>query len=85
MKGDERGKPQISIPQKSAVAIVPPKKVRTFGYGLDTPNSLQWADPALWAWWLASLLARIDKPLTLSLWNRLSGRFTTTRRRTPKS
>jgi len=29
MKGDEKGKPHISIPQKSAVAIVPPKKVRT--------------------------------------------------------
>jgi bud emergence protein 1 len=28
IKGDEKGKPQISIPQKSAVAIVPPKKVR---------------------------------------------------------
>ena len=25
---DEKGKPHISIPQKSAVAIVPPKKVR---------------------------------------------------------
>jgi hypothetical protein len=38
IKGDERGKPQISIPQKSAVAIVPPKKVRTLGYGLDNPK-----------------------------------------------
>lgn len=35
--------------------------------------------------WLASLLARIDKLLTPSLWNRLFGRFTTTPRRTPKS
>jgi bud emergence protein 1 len=32
MKGEERGKPQISIPQKSAVAIVPPKKVRTLRF-----------------------------------------------------
>jgi hypothetical protein len=32
MKGEDKNKPHISIPQKSAVAIVPPKKVRHSGY-----------------------------------------------------
>lgn len=43
MKGDEKGKPHISIPQKTAVAIVPPKKVRTFRF---RPSSYPERPPA---------------------------------------
>lgn len=38
MKSEEKNKPHISIPQKAAVAIVPPKKVRHFGSRL-MPNA----------------------------------------------
>lgn len=50
MKGDEKGKPHISIPQKSAVAIVPPKKVHSFcllprpGLKLDSPAPAGFVD-----------------------------------------
>ncbi|KAK4126452.1 hypothetical protein N657DRAFT_710214 [Parathielavia appendiculata] len=39
IKGEEKGKPQISIPQKSAVAIVPPKKVIRALYDYTAQNS----------------------------------------------
>jgi hypothetical protein len=80
MKGDEKGKPHISIPQKSAVAIVPPKKVRTFAYRHMLPSS---ATPPLSR--PAGLLARISRTLTLWVSNRLFGRCTIMLGRIPKS
>lgn len=47
MKSEEKNKPHISIPQKTAVAIVPPKKVRHFGYCL-MPNGRAMGRYGLW-------------------------------------
>ncbi|KAL2138298.1 hypothetical protein VTI28DRAFT_7002 [Corynascus sepedonium] len=45
MKGEEKGKPHISIPQKSAVAIVPPKKVirALYDYTAQNPQELSFS------------------------------------------
>ncbi|KAK4234910.1 hypothetical protein C8A03DRAFT_37275 [Achaetomium macrosporum] len=45
IKADEKNKPHISIPQKSAVAIVPPKKVirALYDYTAQTPQELSFS------------------------------------------
>ncbi|KAL1843075.1 hypothetical protein VTJ49DRAFT_3210 [Mycothermus thermophilus] len=45
IKSEEKGKPHISIPQKSAVAIVPPKKVirALYDYTAQTPQELSFS------------------------------------------
>ncbi|KAK4098314.1 hypothetical protein N658DRAFT_509653 [Parathielavia hyrcaniae] len=45
IKGEEKGKPQISIPQKSAFAIVPPKKVirALYDYTAQNPQELSFS------------------------------------------
>jgi hypothetical protein len=84
MKGDKENKHNISIPQKSAVAIVPPKKVRTFRNTFNRRRRPPAGRPR------SVGLLRSPAPasrmiLTPSMPNRLSGRFTTMKRRIRKS
>jgi len=81
IKGDKENKPHISIAPKSAVAIVPPKKVR-----LDSEHSIpRWVhEPRSTegARILAATAATMLMPLRL---NRLSERSTITKHKLRKN
>ena len=77
---DDKGKPQISIPQKSAVAIVPPKKVRPYLRLSPSASHLQPRSAGLF-----SGSARPTQKLTLRVPNRLFVPSTIIPRRIPKS